>query len=56
MRIVQLMNTRAGARHVIAEFTRDEIEGMIAQGPAWRATALRSGGDVPRSPRPLGGE
>jgi hypothetical protein len=31
-----LMATQAGAKHVLAEFTRDEIETMIQQGPAWR--------------------
>ena len=48
-----LMDTRTGARHVIAEFTREEVEGMIGQGPAWRAAALRRGGPMPASPRPL---
>ena len=32
-----LMATQAGARHVLAEFTRDDITTMIQQGPAWRA-------------------
>lgn len=49
-----LMNTRTGARHVIAEFTKDEIDGMISQGPGWRASVLRRGGEPPNSPRPLG--
>ena len=31
-----LMGTHAGARHVLAEFTRDEIEKMIEQGPTFR--------------------
>jgi hypothetical protein len=48
-----LMNTRTGARHIIAEFTREEIEEMIRQGPAWRASALRHGGPQPPTPRPL---
>ena len=31
-----LMGTRAGARHVLAEFTPDELQTMIDQGPAAR--------------------
>ncbi len=31
-----LMATQTGSRHVIAEFTRDEVEAMIAQAPALR--------------------
>lgn len=31
-----LMSTRAGMRHVLIEFTRDEINGMIAGGPHGR--------------------
>jgi hypothetical protein len=31
-----LMATQTGSRHVIAEFTRDEVEAMIAQGPQYR--------------------
>lgn len=31
-----LMQTQAGSRHVLAEFTRDDIEQMVAQGPSWR--------------------
>jgi hypothetical protein len=31
-----LMPTRAGARHVLAEFTSDDIEGMVASGPTMR--------------------
>jgi hypothetical protein len=31
-----LMATQAGARHVLAEFTREDISTMIQQGPAWR--------------------
>jgi hypothetical protein len=40
-----LMATQSGTRHVLAEFTRDEIESMIQQGPAWR------GQPQPRTPR-----
>ena len=32
-----LMRTQSGSRHVIAEFTRDEVEAMIAQAPEFRA-------------------
>jgi hypothetical protein len=31
-----LMSTRAGPSHVLAEFTREDIETMIANGPALR--------------------
>ena len=31
-----LMGTRQGARHVLAEFTADELAAMVDQGPAWR--------------------
>jgi hypothetical protein len=31
-----LMSTQTGSRHVIAEFTRDEVEAMVAQAPALR--------------------
>jgi hypothetical protein len=31
-----LMATQTGSRHVIAEFTRDEVEAMVAQGPQYR--------------------
>jgi hypothetical protein len=31
-----LMRTQTGSRHVIAEFTRDEVEAMIAQAPDFR--------------------
>jgi hypothetical protein len=31
-----LMGTQTGSRHVIAEFTRDEVEGLIAQAPDMR--------------------
>ena len=31
-----LMSTQAGSRHVIAEFTRDELEAMIASAPDFR--------------------
>ena len=31
-----LMGTQSGLRHVLAEFTREEIRQMVEQGPAWR--------------------
>jgi hypothetical protein len=31
-----LMSARSGARHVIAEFTAEDIEAMVAQGPSLR--------------------
>ena len=34
-----LMGTRTGARHVLAEFTAEEIQTMIQQAPGWRGTA-----------------
>ena len=36
--VVRLLMTRAGARHVLAEFTREDIEALIANGPAFRAS------------------
>lgn len=35
-----LMGTRQGARHVLAEFTSDELAQMVEQGPAWRGVAV----------------
>ena len=35
-----LMGTRQGARHVLAEFTADELAAMVDQGPAWRGVAV----------------
>ncbi len=31
-----LMGTRVGARHVLAEFTADELQGLVEAGPTWR--------------------
>src|SRR3989304_6247909 len=31
-----LMAGQVGMKHVLAEFTKDDIERMIEQGPAWR--------------------
>jgi hypothetical protein len=39
-----LMGTRAGAKHVLAEFTADELQQMIDQAPGWRGTGGRPGG------------
>jgi hypothetical protein len=33
-----LMGMRTGARHVLAEFTADELQAMVDQGPEWRGT------------------
>ncbi len=35
-----LMGTRQGARHVLAEFTAEELSAMVGQGPAWRGVAV----------------
>lgn len=35
-----LMGTRQGARHVLAEFTSEELDQMVEQGPAWRGVAV----------------
>lgn len=35
-----LMGTRQGARHVLAEFTADELAAMVDQGSAWRGVAV----------------
>ena len=35
-----LMGTRQGARHVLAEFTADELAALVDQGPAWRGVAV----------------
>jgi len=37
-----LMGTQTGSRHVIAEFTRDELEGMIAQAPDFRGEKVKT--------------
>jgi hypothetical protein len=45
-----LMPGQTGARHVLAEFTREEIDSMVSQGPAWRNQPQpRSGGLFGRS-------
>ncbi len=31
-----LMSTRSGARHVLAEFTSDELQTLVETGPSWR--------------------
>ena len=42
-----LMPNRSGSRHVLAEFTRDDIEAMIANGPSLR-------GEAAAEPHPAG--
>ncbi len=39
-----LMNTRQGSKHQLAEFTSDDLEGMVRQGPGLR------GEDAPTAP------
>ena len=34
-----LTSSSTGAQHSLAEFTQDDIEQMIAQGPGWRSQA-----------------
>lgn len=36
--VVRLLMMRAGARHLLAEFTREDVEALIANGPALRTT------------------
>lgn len=31
-----LMGTRSGARHLLAEFTADELQALVESGPSWR--------------------
>jgi hypothetical protein len=38
-----LMATQTGMRHVLTEFTRDDIEAMVAQGPALRVPDPKPG-------------
>jgi len=33
-----LMSTQSGARHMLVEFTRDEVAGLVAQGPTGRTS------------------
>jgi hypothetical protein len=44
-----LMNSRQGTRHQLAEFTAEDLESMIQQGPGLR------GEDSPASPEPVPG-
>jgi hypothetical protein len=39
-----LMSTRTGSRHVLAEFTADELRAMVAEGSHWRGTGGRPPG------------
>jgi hypothetical protein len=37
--VVRLLTaTQTGSRHVLAEFTKDDIEAMVARGPSFRVT------------------
>ncbi len=42
-----LMAGPTGSRHVLSEFTREDIDAMIAQGPALRDTKTRPGQAAP---------
>lgn len=42
-----LMASPTGSRHVLSEFTREDIDAMIAQGPALRDTKARPGTTAP---------
>ncbi|HEV8053898.1 MAG TPA: hypothetical protein VGP30_03620, partial [Candidatus Limnocylindrales bacterium] len=48
-----LMGTRAGARHVLAEFTADELKQMVDAGAGWRADRP-TGAAQPKPPVPPG--
>ena len=37
-----LVGARSGTRHTLVEFTRDELDGMIRQGPGWRGAPAQS--------------
>lgn len=39
-----LMGGQAGSKHILAEFTRDDIEQMVARGPALRHDDNKAGG------------
>ncbi len=42
-----LMGSPTGSRHVLAEFTKEDIEAMIAQGPSLRQPAAAPGAGTP---------
>jgi hypothetical protein len=41
------MGGQAGSKHVLAEFTRDDVTEMIARGPANRAKDTTPGAAAP---------
>ncbi|MFL5756300.1 MAG: hypothetical protein ACJ77N_08350 [Chloroflexota bacterium] len=43
-----LMGGQAGHRHVIAEFTREDIDSLVSSGPDLRARDTQSGAPTPR--------
>ncbi|MGP1675026.1 MAG: hypothetical protein ACTS8Z_07430, partial [Candidatus Limnocylindrales bacterium] len=48
--VVRLMvSGQAGSRHELAEFTRDDIAGMVASGPALRHAAGVAGASTTTS-------
>ena len=44
-----LMATRAGARHVLAEFTADELHALVSAGRTWRTEGMGARAKPPRS-------
>jgi hypothetical protein len=42
-----LMPTPQGAKHALAEFTREDIDAMVAQGPTMRHSASASDAAAP---------
>jgi hypothetical protein len=43
-----LMSSQAGSRHVLFEFTKEDVDGMIAQGPARRKRDAAGSGSAKR--------
>jgi hypothetical protein len=42
--VVRLLMTDAkGSHHVLAEFTREDIQGLVSQGPSLRVTPPKTG-------------
>ena len=47
-----LMSGQAGSRHVLAEFTRDDITEMVARGPSLRHTDAKADKATAQGGRP----
>jgi hypothetical protein len=45
-----LVNTPGGAEHVLAEFTREDIEEMVARGPSLRGRGTTADAPAPAQP------